>query len=68
MMCTRTLTLATSDFPPVHMQLPFVDKGDPDESLANDPLGLKQLGKAFGFGKKKEEEQQQGGKKKGARK
>ena len=33
-------------------QLPFVDQGDPDEELANDPLGLKQLGKAFGFGKK----------------
>ncbi|PRW45733.1 hypothetical protein C2E21_5879 [Chlorella sorokiniana] len=34
------------------LRLPFVDQGDPDEELANDPLGLKQLGKAFGFGKK----------------
>jgi hypothetical protein len=35
-----------------------VDNGDPDPELANDPLGLKQLGKAFGFfGKKKKEEQ-----------
>lgn len=36
------------------LQLPFVDFGDPDPELENDPLGLKQLGKAFGFGKKKE--------------
>lgn len=46
-----------------------MDKGDPDESLANDPLGLKQLGKAFGsaFGRKQEADdtQQGGGKKKG---
>jgi hypothetical protein len=34
-------------------QLPFVDKGDPDPELDNDPLGLKQLGKALGLGKKK---------------
>lgn len=48
------------------MQLPFVDNGDPDPELANDPLGLKQLGKAFSFfGKKKEEEapEEDGGKK-----
>ncbi|EFN54592.1 expressed protein [Chlorella variabilis] len=36
------------------LRLPFVDFGDPDPELENDPLGLKQLGKAFGFGKKKE--------------
>jgi hypothetical protein len=30
-----------------------VDQGDPDPELDNDPLGLKQFGKAFGFGKKK---------------
>ncbi len=36
------------------LQLPFVDQGDPDPELENDPLGLKQLGKALGFGKKKE--------------
>lgn len=35
------------------LQLPYVDQGDPDEELANDPLGLKQLGRAFGIGKKK---------------
>jgi hypothetical protein len=35
------------------LRLPFVDQGDPDPELDNDPLGLKQFGKAFGFGKKK---------------
>ena len=35
------------------LQLPYVDQGDPDQELANDPLGLKQLGRAFGIGKKK---------------
>ena len=35
------------------LQLPYVDQGDPDEELANDPLGLKQLGRAFGICKKK---------------
>ncbi|KAI3424946.1 hypothetical protein D9Q98_008328 [Chlorella vulgaris] len=34
------------------LRLPFVDKGDPDPELDNDPLGLKQLGKALGLGKK----------------
>lgn len=47
------------------MQLPFVDQGDPDEELANDPLGLKQLGKAFGFGKKKADGEAQQAKRKG---
>jgi hypothetical protein len=43
--------------PVLLLQLPFVDNGDPDPELANDPLGLKQLGKAFGFFAKKKEEQ-----------
>lgn len=97
--------------PPSLCQLPFVDNGDPDPELANDPLGertlftapvlsvcfhllmcaclpaslaltttpfpslplpaclpagLKQLGKAFGWGKKKEDGgEQKGGSKKG---
>ncbi|KAL4427627.1 hypothetical protein ABPG75_001716 [Micractinium tetrahymenae] len=38
------------------LRLPFVDQGDPDPELENDPLGLKQLGKAFGFGKKKKDQ------------
>ena len=41
---------------PLPAQLPFVDKGDPDEELANDPLGLKQFAKAFGLNKKKKVE------------
>lgn len=47
------LTADLTPQPALLPQLPFVDQGDPDEELANDPLGLKQLGRAFGFGKKK---------------
>ncbi|PSC68565.1 hypothetical protein C2E20_7777 [Micractinium conductrix] len=46
------------------LRLPFVDFGDPDPELENDPLGLKQIGKAFGWGKKGDEGGSKGGKKK----
>eukprot|EP00887_Chlorella_sp_A99_P002187 scaffold21.g2187.t1 len=56
------------------LRLPHVDKGErgggggwEDQSIANDPLGLKQLGKAFGFGKKEKKEGAGGAKRKGGR-